>query len=44
MSQEKQDQIFGRLTREHGLCQKRIGALEAKMSETSEFLLQRVIL
>lgn len=39
MTQEEQDQILGRLTRELGETRKRIAALEAKVTEASEYLI-----
>jgi hypothetical protein len=38
LSQEEQDAILGRLTRQHGESLKQIAALEAKVTEDGEYL------
>ena len=40
MSQEEQDQIFGKLARKHRCTQQTIGALEAKVTEAGYCLRQ----
>ena len=38
MSQDEQDQIFGRLTRELGEARRKIAALEADLAQSADYL------
>ena len=40
MSQDEQDQIFGKLTRQHREATQRIAAIEAKVTEAGQSMIQ----